>query len=279
MKKLFFTTLIFSVCLLQGHDMKKKTQDWDGQYYQKYADSQFKSGMAILEKYSFNGDEAILDVGCGDGRITAELAKRLPKGKVVGLDVSPGMIDTCKKTAKDLQNMECVLLDAADMTFDNEFNFSICFSAFHWMDDQQKVLDNIYKALKHGGRLIIKARVKEVVSSITQEFTAEFEKWKYHPLFAPQGFYIRSEQEYQDMLAQSGFADIQTKVIQQTKTYKNKQGVIDWLMTWVPYSTGLPTKEATEFAQGIVERLWDKQDGDQTFEYASGLVIIDALKK
>ena len=65
---------------------------WDPEAYRKSSSAQFGWAMALIEGLKVKGDERILDIGCGDGRITAHLAGLVPCGRVLGLDVSPEMV-------------------------------------------------------------------------------------------------------------------------------------------------------------------------------------------
>src|SRR3989338_7098077 len=83
----------------------KKSDLWDAQYYKQHSDCQFTRGVSLLEKLDLKGAEHVLDVGCGDGRITAEIAKRVPNGSVLGIDASAGMIEEAKKNFGSVKNL------------------------------------------------------------------------------------------------------------------------------------------------------------------------------
>ncbi|QLH43742.1 MAG: class I SAM-dependent methyltransferase [Coxiellaceae bacterium] len=77
--------------------MQDKTSHWDSQKYSENSTMQYAQSMAMIEQYPFQGDEAILDIGCGDGKITYQIALRVPKGKVLGVDNSEDMIHFAQK--------------------------------------------------------------------------------------------------------------------------------------------------------------------------------------
>ncbi|MEA2631088.1 MAG: trans-aconitate 2-methyltransferase, partial [Chloroflexota bacterium] len=72
------------------------TRDWDARSYDRVADPQTRWGTAVLERLPLDGDERVLDAGCGSGRVTELLATRLPRGHVVALDGSPSMIEAAR---------------------------------------------------------------------------------------------------------------------------------------------------------------------------------------
>jgi trans-aconitate 2-methyltransferase len=63
---------------------------WNPENYRLHSSQQQKWAREILARLELRGDERILDLGCGDGKVTAEVARRVPHGQVVGLDSSQG---------------------------------------------------------------------------------------------------------------------------------------------------------------------------------------------
>ena len=66
--------------------------DWDAATYDRIADPMTRWGARVLERLPLVGDETVLDAGCGSGRVTELLVRRLPRGCVVALDASPAML-------------------------------------------------------------------------------------------------------------------------------------------------------------------------------------------
>jgi len=132
---------------------------WKGDEYKKYAGPQYRSAVSALDSIKFNGNEKVLDIGCGNGAITAlEIArKRVPNGSVVGLDYSQNMLDTATKEfpIDKVPNLSFIHGNAEDLDFNEEFDVITSFMAFHWVPNQQKALAGMYKALKPGGKLVL----------------------------------------------------------------------------------------------------------------------------
>lgn len=68
------------------------TADWNASTYDRVADPQTRWGAEVLERLPLQGDETVLDAGCGTGRVTELLLARLPRGRVVALDFSAAML-------------------------------------------------------------------------------------------------------------------------------------------------------------------------------------------
>jgi len=67
--------------------------EWNAEAYHRVSDPQVSWGRAVLARLAVRGDERVADLGCGTGRLTRELAARLPRGEVVALDASRQMLD------------------------------------------------------------------------------------------------------------------------------------------------------------------------------------------
>ena len=73
------------------------TADWDARTYDRIADPMTRWGATVLDRLPLEGDERVLDAGCGSGRVTELLLERLPRGHVVALDGSAAMIDEARR--------------------------------------------------------------------------------------------------------------------------------------------------------------------------------------
>jgi len=87
--------------------------EWNAGEYERLADPMTRWGGQVLERLVLNGDEAVLDGGCGTGRVTEQLLAKLPRGKVIGVDASSTMIEQAK--VRFAGNPRVTLL-AADLT-------------------------------------------------------------------------------------------------------------------------------------------------------------------
>ena len=79
---------------------------WNAKAYKEASHHQFKWGLELLDKLELKGNERVLDIGCGDGKLTIEIAKRVPDGYVVGIDNSEEMISFARKIFPERQISE-----------------------------------------------------------------------------------------------------------------------------------------------------------------------------
>jgi trans-aconitate 2-methyltransferase len=130
--------------------------DWNAASYDRVADPQTRWGAEVLERLPLTGDEAVLDAGCGTGRVTELLAERLPRGRVVALDRSAAMLDEAKRRLARFGNR--VAYVEADLErrlpLDGPVDAILSTATFHWVLDHDALFANLAAVLRPGGRLV-----------------------------------------------------------------------------------------------------------------------------
>lgn len=235
---------------MKGNSMKTST-GWDPEHYKKYA-RQAERGLAIAQSISLKGDEKILDVGCGDGRISAALAARLPRGSVVGLDISEPMIIDAQKTYANVTNLSFVCEDIARYASLEAFDIVVSFAAFHWVEHQQQALKNIYNSLKNGGRFFMMMSARDTKSPVSQIFASE--RWRSVLKHQKETYFGRTADEMVELLEQAGFQNSTVNYEHVETVYASAQESFDQKLTWLPYATGLSGDEVRQLAQEIVDK-------------------------
>src|SRR6185436_919479 len=129
--------------------------DWNAERYHEVSVPQQAWGRRMLERLPLEGHERVLDLGCGTGRITSEIAARVPRGGVVGLDRSPSMLATAQAWLREqAPRVGLVLGDGAALPFVRAFDAVFSGATFHWIHDHGALFRSIITALKPGGRLV-----------------------------------------------------------------------------------------------------------------------------
>jgi len=128
--------------------------EWDAAEYSRRSSLQEAMAQEVLALLDLNGSERILDVGCGDGKITAEIASRAAKGSVMGVDPSRDMISFAQGHfgPTTLPNLRFAVADARHLPFKDEFDLVASFNALHWIPDQQAALSSIRSTLISDGK-------------------------------------------------------------------------------------------------------------------------------
>ena len=114
-------------------------------------------GPRLTGQTQAGGHEAILDVGCGDGKITAEVAKAVPNGFVLGADSSTAFIDYARShyPLSIYPNLQFEQMDARRLAYNRQFDIIFSNATLHWVDDHRAFLAGCRRLLKPGGKLIV----------------------------------------------------------------------------------------------------------------------------
>jgi trans-aconitate 2-methyltransferase len=123
--------------------------DWDAAKYHRLSDPQLAWARTVAVRLQPTRGERILDIGCGTGRLTAEIAAT-PGIVVVGLDRSSAMLIEALKGPR----LPYVLGDGAALPFAGIFDAVFSAATFHWIPDHDRLFASIHRALKAGGRLV-----------------------------------------------------------------------------------------------------------------------------
>ena len=125
---------------------------WDAQTYDRVADPQEAWAREILDRMPLDGDERVLDAGCGSGRVTKLLLDRLPRGRVVAVDADEGMVTKARETLGDRADVS--RQDLLDLELDEPVDAVFSCAVFHWITDHDRLFARLCAALRPGGRLV-----------------------------------------------------------------------------------------------------------------------------
>lgn len=127
---------------------------WSGADYARHSSLQAAMAEEVLSALPLEGDEQLLDVGCGDGKLSARIAARLPRGAVLGVDASADMIAFARRqfAAEAWPNLRFEVADARQLDFAARFDRVVSFNALHWVPQLGEALRGIRAALTPEGR-------------------------------------------------------------------------------------------------------------------------------
>lgn len=129
--------------------------EWNADRYHAIASPQQAWGRRVLDRLPLVGTERVLDVGCGTGRLTEEIAQRVPHGLAVGVDCSAAMLETAAPWLRERSpRTKLVRADAAALPFRRAFDAAFSGATFHWIPDHAALFRSIITALRPGGRLV-----------------------------------------------------------------------------------------------------------------------------
>ncbi len=186
-------------------------RDWDAGAYARVSDPQFEWALEVLDRLTLNGDETVLDAGCGSGRVTRELQEKLPRGHVFAVDGSPSMVEEAEKTL-DSDRTTAWVSDLVELEVPEPVDAVLSTATFHWISDHARLFERLYAALKPGGRLVAQCGGVGNVERFTDHLSGAAELSEYAPYFdgmdTPWNF--ATPVQTAQLLAKAGFVDVDT---------------------------------------------------------------------
>jgi trans-aconitate 2-methyltransferase len=134
------------------YERMPEIRNWDGQTYDRISGPMQALGQAVLDRLPLTGDETVLDAGCGSGRITETLIERLPRGRVIAIDMSESMVAAARKRLGSGADIRCA--DLLEMELDEPVDAILSTATFHWIADHERLFARLHDSLRSGGRLV-----------------------------------------------------------------------------------------------------------------------------
>jgi len=250
---------------------QKMALEFDGEKYKQASKQQKAWGRKLIAELQFEGREKILDLGCGDGLLTAELAKLVTEGIVLGIDASQNMIETAKKYNAGT-NVRFEQLDINEIDFETEFDLVFSNATLHWVKDHKKLLNNVFKALKDKGTARFQfagdgncANLVRILKEVTsaKEYATSFNGFEWP-------WYMPAVDEYRALLEEVPFAEKKVWSENADKHFESAEAIIKWIdqPSLVPFLGCLAGQYRRRFRDAVVERMIKKtrQDDGTFFE-------------
>lgn len=235
--------------------------DWNVRNYQTYADFVPRLGQPLLDLLDPKPGERILDLGCGDGALTAALVEA--GAQVVGVDSSPAMVAAARARGLDAHVMDVTALD-----FDDAFDAIFSNAVLHWVKPPEAAAAGIVRALKPGGRLVVEMGGAGNVAGIESALVAALaphapDPWRLSPWYFP------APDAYAAVLAAAGLT-VETIALIPRPT-PLPAGIKGWLVTFAgPFLRTLPPALHDTVLDDAIERMrpaLQDADGNWTADY------------
>ena len=220
---------------------------WDAARYQDKHSFVWRFGANLLELLDPQRGERILDVGCGTGQLTAEIARH--GAQVVGLDSSAEMLADARKNFPELQ---FVLADASQFDFPESFDAVFSNAVLHWVKNADGAAASISRALRPGGRFVAEfggkgniATVQAALRAVLGPSADEQSPW-YYP----------SVGEYSAVLERHGLEVRNASLFDRPTPLEGEDGLDHWLrMFGQTYLRRFPPDRANDIVHQLVEDL------------------------
>jgi trans-aconitate 2-methyltransferase len=239
--------------------------DWDPDIYHRFRRYRAEPVAVILARLALEGAENIVDLGCGTGEHTVELARRSAAGAALGIDASPAMIeratDLRATLTPDLQSRVAFTRDDfRDFVADRAYDVVFSNAAFQWARDHRDLLARCFRALRPGGNLAVQMPANDrETAQVTIHALAAEPPWRavLGKIRTPSDATVRTPAEYRAMLAEIGFVDIDCHYHVFRHPMSGPAEIVEWsrATTLRPYLDALPAERHAAFITDLTRRL------------------------
>lgn len=227
---------------------------WNGDEYAKNSKSQQSSAENFINSLHLSNYATVLDVGSGDGKITAAIAESIPYGEVIGIDISPSMIDFANQTFSNVPNLRFFIQGAAEISYEEKFDLITSFTVMQWVLEQAQALNGMHKALKSGGNLCIQmpTGLPEAMQTALSILISSDQWAKYFIGFsAPWRFY--QPKEYKELLLDANFIPKRVETSTKHEKFPSREVFQRFLRQWFPYLRPLPENLKDVFLSSLLD--------------------------
>lgn len=233
---------------------------WDASDYRANSQAQLELAREFLARITIAPDARVLDVGCGDGKVTA----LIDAAAVTGCDRSAEMIELARR-----EHPECtfVVADARELPFDREFEVAVSFTAFHWIVDRHvEALASVRRALVPGGRFHLQfpaagnmAALADAARDVSagpawrDAFTGFAFPWLMPPI-----------ETYEPLVEAAGLEIDRLELVPRDVIHEGEAGLRGWVRTtWMPYTDRLPPERRAAWIEEVVALYAERMPPDE----------------
>ena len=233
--------------------------EWNAADYNRQSALQKWLADAHLASLQLAGTERVLDIGCGDGKITAEIADRLPHGSVLGVDASTHMIAFARQHfgAPARHNIDFAVANAAALVYRDEFDLIVSFNALHWVRDQRAALRGIGAALRRSASTFLEfvpSGPRESLEDVIEE-TCRTAAWARYFQSHTAPYVHTAPDAYRQMAIDRGLRVERLEVEDNAWDFQNRAAFARFAeTTFVEWTRSIPEDGHLDFINDVLER-------------------------
>jgi trans-aconitate 2-methyltransferase len=250
--------------------------EWDASGYARISGLQQAMASDVLALLKLQGSKRVLDVGCGNGKVTAEIASRVPNGTVLGVDSSADMIASARREfgPEVRPNLRFEVADARQLPFRHEFDLVVSFNALHWVAEQEQALRSIRSALKSAGRAqlrLVPAGERKSLENVIEETRLSPPWARYFNGFNDPYLHLTPEQ-YRALAEENGFRIERIQTEAKAWDFESRSAFLAFgSVTFIEWTRFLPESERLAFVNDVLSRytsvVADQPGEENTFKF------------
>jgi len=232
---------------------------WEGQSYSQNSTVQYSQAKHLISQIPFTGSDRVLDIGCGDGKITLEIAAQLKNGgSIQGIDLSPSMLKVARALLEKTKvpNASFNFVDVLKLDALNQYDKIVSFSTFHWITDQKLAFMKIRDALKPGGKaylLFNGDHGKKAPMELAIERAIQRPYWNVFLNGKGSGEINSTPSFLTDGIEKADLILNRLDAVRMDETFENRIAFMNWISGWMTSLKYLTPEDRPKFLNGIID--------------------------
>lgn len=239
-------------------------QGWNSEILSKIyfhnSETQRQWAWELLGKYRFKGNERVLDFGCGDGKITAEIARLASNGNVLGVDLSAEMVHLAHIKFPPYAYPNLAFKQNSLSTEDflkDEYDLICSFAVFHLLKEPVETLKNFKRHLKPSGKILMGIPA-DTNPSVYQAALETFAKYSLDaPWGKNNGKTMRTVEGCSEILKEAGFTIESLEVVDTENSFYDLEELIMWMIGTGTANWNIPFSLSRSFFTDLVHRIYE----------------------
>lgn len=231
-------------CVTQSLNERESVPTWDAELYDARHAFVWQRAADLVDLLAPQTGERILDLGCGTGHLTAQIASC--GAEVVGIDSSQAMIE---EAWSHYPTLKFHVADARTFSFAQCFDAVFSNAALHWINEAGEVIRCVEKVLRPAGRFVAEFGGKGNVQKLVDAFYRSFEALGIHPAQNPNPWYFPSISEYSFLLERQGLETVSAILFDRpTPLEEGEDGMRNWIRMFAgQFLAVMPEDRQNEF--------------------------------
>ncbi len=233
-------------------------RDWDAATYDRISAPQQAWAAEQLDRLELTGDEVVLDAGCGSGKVTAELVRRVPRGTVYAVDAARSMVRHAQEALGERATVLCqdlvalALPEPVDVVFSN--------ATFHWISDHEALFAALHRNMKPRARLLAQCGGRGNIDAFRQTAETVAAEEPFAPYFVGwrKPWNYATAQETSDRLRRAGFDEVSCWLEDRPTELQDPRSFVETVCL-VRHLDPLPQRLRQPFIDRVMETLDDSR--------------------
>lgn len=227
---------------------------WDAELYKKNSILlQQTTAKELIATLHFQSNDRLLDVGCGDGKITAELATLVPNGFVEGTDLSTDMITLAKKEHGSIKNIAFSVMDAQNLSFSKPFDAIVSFFCLQWVPNKQQSYIKMANLLKPGGQVAFIMTDRNPYLLQVRQKLYNHSTWSEYFVDYKDATDVIDDDKYPEYAKNAGFTNIRYSEKPKTLFFSTREELKVFIQMVTPAAKRVSLAKQNVFIEQLVE--------------------------